>query len=401
MVSRRLSRPIEQIRISAERFSAGDLSHRLLLPDSEELAALADTMNRMAAHLDDRIRKVIGQRNEIEAVLSSMIEGVIALDNGDCVMRMNQAAAALVNLQPADAQGRHIQEIIRNSEFIKLLEKTRTEEGTADADIVLHHKGEIILHTRCTPLRDAENQRIGILTVLNNVTQLRRLENMRQDFAANVSHELKTPLTAIKGFVETLSHGGVDNTEESSRFLAIIEKHVNRLAAIIEDLMHLSRIEQGQTEILMTGASVQEMLRTAIGVCQSEADKKSVRLDLDCPEGLYLTMDPLLMEQATVNLITNAIKYSEAGKSVRIGARAQNGELQVTVDDHGPGIPQKHLPRLFERFYRVDKARSRNLGGTGLGLAIVKHIVQAHSGRITVESVLGQGSAFTIHLPMT
>lgn len=399
-VSRRLTRPIEQIRISAERFSRGDLSHRLPLPDAEELAGLADTMNRMAAHLDNRIRKVIGQRKEIEAVLSSMIEGVIALDNNDRVLRMNLAAAHLMGLQPDQAQGRDVQELLRNSDFAKLLKKTRNEEVTADADIVLHHDGEIILHIRCTPLRDAENQRIGILTVLNNVTQLRRLENMRRDFAANVSHELKTPLTAIKGFVETLGHGGVDDAEESKRFLAIIEKHVNRLAAIIEELMHLSRIEQGQTEIHMTDGSVKEMLRTAMGVCQRDADGKSIRLDLDCPQDLTLTMDPLLMEQAVVNLMENAIKFSEAGTSVRIGAQPKDGQILLTVADEGPGIAKKHLPRLFERFYRVDKARSRNAGGTGLGLAIVKHIVQAHNGQVSVESDLGRGSTFTLHLPM-
>ena len=399
-VSRQISRPIEKIRAGAERFSQGELNHRLPLPDSEELAGLADTMNRMASQLDDRIQKVIGQRKEIEAVLSSMIEGVIAIDNDDRVMRMNQAAADLMGVALDQARDRDIQEMIRSSDFTGLLKKARAEEAPCEADIVLHHQGEMILNTQCTPLRDAQNRRIGLLTVLNNVTQLRRLENMRQDFAANVSHELKTPLTAIKGFVETLSHGGMEDTEASKRFLAIIEKHVNRLAAIIEDLMHLSRIEQEQSDIRMTLASVKEMLKTAIQVCQPEADGKSVGLELDCPADLSINMDPLLMEQAAVNLVDNAVKFSESGQSVRISAETKKGWLLLKFSDTGPGIPKKHLPRLFERFYRVDKSRSRNMGGTGLGLAIVKHIAQAHGGKVTVESVLGKGTVFVIHLPI-
>jgi two-component system phosphate regulon sensor histidine kinase PhoR len=224
---------------------------------------------------------------------------------------------------------------------------------------------------------------------------------MRRDFAASVSHEIKTPLTAIKGFVETLCTGDLEDSGETRRFLTIIDKHVNRLAAIIDDLMQLSRIERDD-EIQQIGREccpIADVLNTVIGLCAEGIREKGIDVQLTCETGLSGCFDATLLEQAAVNLLDNAIKYSPEKSVIRIEALTVNGEIQIRFRDQGMGIAKKHLPRLFERFYRVDKARSRKLGGTGLGLAIVKHIAQAHGGHVTVESELEKGSTFTLHLP--
>jgi len=268
-------------------------------------------------------------------------------------------------------------------------------------DINLYHNGEKTLHLQSSPLLDANKEHIGTLVVFNDVTHLRRLENMRRDFVANVSHEIKTPLTAIKGFVETLHRGSVDDPEEARRFLGIIQKHADRLSSIVEDLLSLSRIEQedeGKTIKLEEGY-VKDVFQSAIQICRSKAEEKNITIRPVCKGNISAKFDTTLLEQAVVNLLDNAIKYSEPKSTILIKAQQENSAIRISVEDQGIGIAQKHLPRLFERFYRVDKARSRNLGGTGLGLAIVKHIAQAHGGHITVESTLGVGSVFTIHLP--
>jgi len=250
-------------------------------------------------------------------------------------------------------------------------------------------------------LMDAGKKQIGTLVVINDVTQLRRLENMRKDFVANVSHEIKTPLTAIKGFVETLYQGNVDKPEETERFLGIIQKHVDRLSSIIDDLLSLSRIEQeneGQV-IQFEKKTIVDVFRSAVQICRPKAEEKNIDINITCDEHLESCFDPTLFEQAVVNLLDNAIKYSEPNSAIHLSANLDDSELTIIVADQGIGIAKKHLPRLFERFYRVDKARSRKLGGTGLGLAIVKHIAQAHGGQVTVKSTPGKGSTFTIHLP--
>ena len=273
--------------------------------------------------------------------------------------------------------------------------------ASVEGDIAVYENGERILNTHCTPLADAGGQRLGTLIVLDDVTTLRRLENMRRDFAANVSHEIKTPLTAIRGFVETLGEGSIDDPEQARRFLQIIEKHVNRLTAILDDLMELSRIEREDDirQMSRERRRIRDILHTAIRICGDSAGEKQIAINLNCDEQLTVTVDPTLMEQAFVNLIDNAVKYSNPDSRIRVTAEAIDQGVRILFEDQGIGISKKHLPRLFERFYRVDKARSRKMGGTGLGLAIVKHIVQAHGGQIAVESVIGEGTVFTVYLP--
>jgi two-component system phosphate regulon sensor histidine kinase PhoR len=400
-VSRRISRPLEEMKKGADHFAGGDLNHRLESPQSEEMAGLADALNQMAAQLDHRIKTIINQRNELETVLASMLEGVIAVDNEERIISMNQAAAGLFESHPAKAQGRNLAEVIRHLALLQFVRKALSGREPKEEDIVLYQNGKRILNIKSCPLLDANKEPIGTLVVFNDVTQLRRLENMRRDFVANVSHEIKTPLTAIKGFVETLQQGGVDNPEESERFLSIIQKHVDRLSSIIEDLLALSRIEQedeGKTIALQPG-KIKDIFQSAVQICRPKADEKKIVIDVTCDEQVLAHFDPSLLEQAVVNLLDNAVKYSDPGSTVFLRTAFNDSSVKISVEDQGIGIAKKYLPRLFERFYRVDKARSRKLGGTGLGLAIVKHIAQAHGGHVTVESTPGKGSTFTIHLP--
>ncbi len=400
-VSRRISRPIEEMRQGAEHFARGDLRYRLDTPNTKELGGLAEAMNQMAIQLEDRIKTVINQRNEYEAVLSSMMEGIVAVDTEERIISVNQAAASMLKSKLSELKGRSVQEMIRNRELQGFVMETLSSGKALQGDIIFRRNGEKVLNTHSTPLCDANNKRIGTLIVLNDVTQLRRLENVRRDFVANVSHEIKTPLTAIKGFVETLRCGAMENPEEAWRFLAIIENHVNRLAAIIEDLLQLSRIEQeGEIkQIQLKESYIKDVIHASIQVCQVKAEKKRIRIDVLCEDSVLAKIDPPLLEQAFVNLLDNAIKYSKEESKILIETILTDSEAIISFQDHGIGIAKKNLPRLFERFYRVDKARSRKLGGTGLGLAIVKHIIQAHGGNVTVESTAGKGSTFAIHLP--
>jgi two-component system phosphate regulon sensor histidine kinase PhoR len=400
-ISRQYVRKIAGLKQGAARLAEGELAHRLDLPDSVELSGLAESLNRMAAQLESRLQTVVSQRNQLEAVLSSMLEGVIAVSRDERLISINPAAGRLFDIDPEKVRGLSLPEAIRNLAVQKFVTRSLHSRTPVEDDITVYRNGERILNIKSAPLLDVGPEPIGMLVVFSDVTQLRRLEEMRRDFVANVSHEIKTPLTAIKGFVETLHQGSVETPEEAERFLGIIAKHVDRLNTIIEDLLLLSRIEdEGERgDIKCEKTRLHDIFQNAVQICRPQAEDKHIQIELEGDEALTAVVDPVLLEQAVVNLLDNAVKYSDPQKTVRVVAQTVGPEIQIRVQDHGIGIEKKHLPRLFERFYRVDKARSRAQGGTGLGLAIVKHIAQAHGGHVTVESRLGEGSRFTIHLP--
>lgn len=400
-ISRRISRPLEEIKSGAERFAEEKLDHKLPIFKTLEISSLSIAMNKMASQLDTRIKTIVSQRNERQAVLESMVEGVLAVDNEERVLSLNTAASKLLKIDPEQAKGRTLHEIVRNIDLQRFVARVLSNMEPAEEQIILRENGELHLQLHGTVLRDADGNRIGVLTVLNDVTRLHRLEAVRRDFVANVSHELKTPVTSIKGFVETLLDGAINDPESAQKFLGVIARQADRLNLIIEDLLTLSRIEQDseRAQISFESQNLKPVIKTAIEVCELKAHERKIKTKLECPDDLTARINAPLLEQAVINLIDNAIKFSESDESIEIQVIKQDGNIIINVLDRGCGIAREHLSRLFERFYLVDKARSRKLGGTGLGLAIVKHICQLHGGYPTVASVPGQGSTFSIHLP--
>ncbi len=400
-LARRISRPLDDMRRTAERLARGDLHARVALPKGEEMQSLARTLNQMAAQLGERMETITRQSDEQKAVFSSMVEGVLAVDDNGRILGLNAAAARLLELTPDQARGFSIQEAVRNLDLQQFITATLAADGPTEKEIVLYGTEERFLQLHGTALTDSTGKKLGVLVVLNDITRLKRLETVRQDFVANVSHELKTPITALRGCVETLSDPTQQQPGDHARFMAMMGRQVERLSSIVEDLLSLSRIEHDaeHKRIPLETSPVCDVLRRAVQAFAKAADAKGISVTVACPGDLSAPINAPLLEQAVGNLIDNAIKYSGERTRVAVNGTLNGRTIEIRVTDEGPGIEKKHLPRIFERFYRVDQARSRALGGTGLGLAIVKHIALAHGGSVTVDSIPGQGSAFTILLP--
>ncbi len=400
-ISKKIKTPLEDIEEGARNFAEGNLSYVISAPAQKEMADLASALNNMAEQLNERITTITRQKNQQDAVFSSMEEGVIAVDVKKRIIKMNTAAANLLGVKKEDVKGLKIKDITGKTALHQFIKKTFNSSEPVEEYITLNYKEDLFLQAKSRILRDPDGENIGAVIVLNNLTHLRKLENIRKDFVANVSHELRTPITSIKGFVETLLDGDFVDKDETGRFLNIIKKHVDRLNSIIDDLLSLSKIEQNNenTQITVEECNLKEVLESATEICQLKARDKNVKVELNIGNELRACVNPSLIEQAVVNLVDNGIKYSNDGDKLIVEAYEKNNKIIISVKDFGCGIPQDQIPRLFERFYRVDKARSRNVGGTGLGLAIVKHIAQAHKGFVTVESREGEGSVFFIHIP--
>ncbi|WP_035238707.1 sensor histidine kinase [Desulfobacter vibrioformis] len=413
-VSRRITNPVEQMRKGAQEFSKGNLTNRLPSPDTEELSQLAQSMNLMAAELNKKIMDVRNRSRELEAVHTSMQEGVIAINGQEQIITINKAAAKIFDFSPETLKTKHVLEVARNYDLQVFIRKALATSEPVEDDIVIDRDERMVLNIHSTALYDANDKRMGTLIIFHDITRIRLLETMHKDFAANVSHELKTPLTTIKGFIETLlqmvadspgapsaqNTADQDTAAQYSRFLGIIEKNVNRMIRLINDLLALARLERLKgTDIQLEAHPLASLIQKAVGFCADRAQDRGITMEVHCPDTLAGMVDPMLMEQAVFNLVDNAVKYSDDGTCVTIHAELKDRDIEIQVKDTGPGIDAAHLPKVFNRFYRVDKGRSRDQGGTGLGLAIVKHIVQYHNGRIEVESRRGKGTCFTITIP--
>jgi two-component system phosphate regulon sensor histidine kinase PhoR len=402
-LSYRLNQPLQAMREAAERFARGDLTAHVPVPSIAEFAVLAQALNQMAVQLNDRILTIMRQRNEQTAVLTSMTEGVLAVDLRERVIEINPAAARLLALDIERVRGLCIQECIRHPEIHGFVAAALAASEPSEAEIVLRGATDTCLQFHGTSLLDGAGKRLGSLIVLNDITRLKKLETMRRDFVANVSHELKTPITAIRGYLETLTDAMPEDHDERRRFLAVVSRHADRLQAIIDDLLSLSRIEfdvdRGLIEL--EGTPLEGLLQRVVQTFMSRAREKGIVLTLACEPDLSVNASATLLEQAVGNLVDNAVKYSGENSEVTITAGHRDQVVEICVVDHGPGIERQHLARIFERFYRVDQGRTRTLGGTGLGLAIVRHIAIAHHGTVTVESTPGSGSSFRLNIPAT
>ena len=395
--SLRISKPIQMIKAGAQHFAEGDLGHRLPEFGIGEISSLAVSMNQMAQQLEDRLQDMTMQRDEMRAVLSGMVEGVIAVDPRDHILSMNKAARGILEIKKKVYRGRMVQEVLRHSELIEFLGQVRENKGTLTADITLHMNPPRFIRITGSQM-STEGESWGVVLVMNDVTRTRQLESIRSEFVANVSHELKTPITAIKGFVETLRTLEPGSEDETARFLEIVNKHVDRLNAIINDLLELSRIEeQGREQNVEL--SPQPVAAVFQKVLQNNTDlavKNGINLVVEGDDSIEVPMHVQLLEHALNNLLDNAIKYSLSGGNVWLKVEETEKQVKISVQDEGPGIAAEHQERIFERFYRVDKGRSRDLGGTGLGLSIVKHIAIIHHAKVSVKSQPGSGSTFIL-----
>ncbi|HCY84073.1 MAG TPA: PAS domain-containing sensor histidine kinase, partial [Desulfobacteraceae bacterium] len=374
-VSGRITKPVEQMRKGAEAFSKGNLDNRLPTTDTEELSQLAKSMNFMAGELDKKIMDVKNRSRELEAIHGSMQEGVIAVDGNEHIITINTAAAKIFDFSPETLKHRNVLEVARNYDLQIFIQKALATHEPVEDDIVIEREERLILNIHSTALYDTNEKRIGTLIIFHDITRIRLLETMHKDFAANVSHELKTPLTTIKGFIETLQqmmedHPKTDDAQAAyGRFLSIIEKNANRMIGLINDLLALSRLERLKgTDIEFEPHPLASLIQGAVAFCREKALAKGSSLEVQCPEQMTALVDPILMEQAIFNLVDNAVKYNPENTRVTVEVTQNYGQTRIRVRDTGSGIDKEHLPKLFNRFYRVDKGRSRDQGGTGLGL---------------------------------
>ncbi|MFI5057060.1 MAG: two-component system histidine kinase PnpS [Candidatus Acidiferrales bacterium] len=399
LISRSFSDRVDRLKEFSRRVAGSDF--RPLPADSsgDALEALAASLNQTAARLDRTIGTLTEERNLSSAILASMLEGVAVVNASERLLFANQSFAEILELDVPPQSGRALVEVVRQTELIEAVRKVLAGEPRVEAEIVTGTLRQHFFAATVAAVRAGDTS--GAVVVLHDITELRKLERVRRDFIANVSHEFKTPLTAIQGFAETLLAGAVDDPQNRSRFLGIILEHSRRLARLTDDLLKLSKMDADRLELEIHRLSVSQLIESCLETSQHRAAEKDIRISVNIASHLpEIAGDRRLLAEVLQNLLDNATQYTMPGGQIMLSAEANDDEVIFTVSDTGIGIPQADQPRIFERFYRVDAARSREVGGTGLGLAIAKHLVEVHGGRIWVESEVGQGSQFHFSVPL-
>lgn len=383
-------KPIKDLQYITSRIAKGDLGRRVNVNTNDEIGKLGITFNNMADKLQVTINEVVDKQNRLEAILKSMDSGVIAVDKNNKVIMVNPYAKEIFGINK-NIIGLNLMDCIRDFE----LDSVFKDINEANREIKILWPKERELRIKTAEIIDF-NEQIGKVAVVQDITDIKKLENMRTQFVANVSHELKTPLTSIKGFAETLKY--VEDKPTKDKFLSIIDDEADRLTRLINDILILSDLENSR-EFKIEDIDVNNTIKDVVYLVKNVAEKKNITINTDLSALPIIKGDKDKFKQMLINLVDNSLKYTDNGGHVNIGSLAENNNYKIWVEDTGVGIPKEHIERLFERFYRVDKARSRAQGGTGLGLAIVKHIVLSFRGTIEVESELGKGSRFTVKIP--
>jgi two-component system phosphate regulon sensor histidine kinase PhoR len=403
LLYRRVIGPLNEIIAAARDMARGNLDRELHLCTPDEIGELARSINEMARQLRETIAMITEEKNRVRAILNSMADGVIALDRDGRVLLINPVVEEIFDLREEACLGKKILGVIRNYDLERLLSRTLESQNSTSEEIKILGAGSEprFFRLQATPLKGCHGETGGVVVVLRDITERKKLEQMRTEFVANVSHELRTPLTSIKGFLETLLDGAIDDPGASRHFLEIISQETERLTRLVDELLNLSKIEERRVVHRWQRVNLADIISRVVSLFRPRAGEKSLTLSLEVPRDLPAVYgDPDMLAQVLINLLDNAVKYTPPRGSITIRAMVRGDQLRVEVEDTGIGIPAESLPRVFERFYRVDKARSRELGGYGIGLAIVKHIIRAHGGKIDVQSTPGKGSLFFFTLPL-
>ncbi len=401
LFARHVTRPLGKMTVAAMAIAEGEYQRRVDQTSSDEMGQLAQAFNTMASQLEERLRTINKDRKELLAILSGMVEGVIAVDRDRRVVQMNAAAGKMLQLSPSQCIGKNIAKVTRVEQIRESLSSTLLNGAEARGEVHLNTGSDQHLQTRTAPLLDSDGNLDGAVIVIHDVTELRRLEVVRRDFVANVSHELKTPITAIRGLIETVIDDSDMAGKIRKKFLRKIRKQSHRLSNLVTDLLNLSRLQSEESGLQRNVVDLREAVIESARELLALAHEKSLTVQQQLPEVPICVWGEVdALQQAITNLLDNAIKYTPQGGKICLRVFSGNQFATLEIEDTGIGIHPKHQKRIFERFYRVDKARSREMGGTGLGLAIVKHVCLSLGGNVSVESAVSKGSIFRMQLPV-
>ncbi|MFS0837376.1 two-component system histidine kinase PnpS [Paenibacillus sp. 1P03SA] len=402
-----LTRPIENITNVAKQITNRNYKARVETKSLDEVGQLGQAINRMADSLHMQMNRILENEGRLKGVLENMGSGILMVDRDQRIVLVNRSAEDILGFSSNELYGKKYDEAKQQFELTRLIQECIETNEHIREEIIFYYPSERILEINLSPISQADGEWSGVLVVLHDITAMRRLERMRSEFVANVSHELKTPIAAVKGFSETLLAGALDDKETARSFLQIIFDESERLNRLVGDILELSKIESKRIPLQLSPTHLQSIIQKSLHMMEAEAEKKKIALSMNVDEALFLEADEDRLRQILINLMANGINYTPEGGRVSVaaelvgsGSEGEDERIRISIKDTGIGIPKKDLPRIFERFYRVDKARSRSSGGTGLGLSIVKHLVEMHHGTIRVESEVGYGTEFIIELPV-
>jgi two-component system phosphate regulon sensor histidine kinase PhoR len=399
--SRKLTTPIRDMEHFTERLRRGETPGTLMIRSSDEIGQLAENINYMVDELQKRIAALQEEKAKVEAAFSSALDGVLILDPQGRIETVNRGMWAMTGERYRDLVGKTPLEAFRNLGLQKALDQYRSSGMPVSQEMELGEGEPVMLDVSITPVRGVDAAEGKTMLVFHDLTRLKKLERMRVDFVANVTHEIKTPLTALMGFVETLQEGAIEDRETAKKFLSTIARHAERLNRLVDDLLTISNTELGEIHFSFESVALSGIAQSVLHMIQQKAEEKKIEIASAIPEGLPLIRaDRDRLSQVLINVLDNAVKFTPEGGRVTLAASPAAGqEVVVRIIDTGIGVPKDEISRLGERFYRVDKTRSRELGGTGLGLSIVKHLMAAHKGRMEIESQLGRGTSVSLYFP--